>query len=116
MNYDKCYEKEIARIFLTFDKQKQGQFIADLTYELTIYARDTYETGSLGLVDPVRMRGINEIMHRLTYRLLGLIQGAADTWEEEQFWQSLYEFAEQSCCVDDLNAAIKAATKSIGSQ
>ncbi len=111
------YDNEaVIRIFQKLDKIKRMQLIAYLSYELTIYARDTYEPGTGGLLDPERLRGFNEMMHQLTGFILALIQGSDVVREERSFWKSLYELAEMYRCDKDLDSAIKNVVKSLDLQ
>ena len=59
--------------------------LAKAAYELTIQARDTYEPGTRGVTDPARLRGINEVMHRLTRRILTLSREGGNDWKEAEF-------------------------------
>jgi hypothetical protein len=52
-------------------------FLALLVFELTIVARDTYDPGQDGLINPTRMRVINEIQHRISAYLVALKQDDA---------------------------------------
>jgi len=53
---------------------------------------------------------INELMHRVTRRVLNLTRGSEDDWKEAEFWQALCEMSEQGSCLDDLVAATSQAT------
>ena len=61
-------------------------------------------------VQPARLRGINEVMHRLTHRILTLSRGTQDDWKEAEFWQTLQEISQGSNCPEDL---VSAATNSM---
>lgn len=91
------------------DRQAKASVLARVAYELTVRARDTYEPGTIGISDPSRLRIINELMHRLTRRVLNLTRGSEDGWKEAEFWQALCELSEQGSCLSDLVAATSAA-------
>lgn len=62
-------------LFESLAEDKKLSMLANLSFQLTIVARDTY--GADGAVkDARRLRAINEIQHRLTAALRTLIQGA----------------------------------------
>jgi hypothetical protein len=113
---DQLDKVSVSQFVTTLNKSKQRQMIARLAYKLTIYARDTYEPGSMGLTDPARLRGINEIMHQVTNRLISMAQGDVDDWEESLFWKILYEIAESYNCISDLKSAIRNATDSVATK
>jgi hypothetical protein len=95
-----------------FGKLGPGQkltALAKLAHELTILARDTYEPGALGLSDPVRLRGINEVMHRITSRLVNLSHGRPDDWNEPDFWGALAELSQATGAFGDLTTAASIA-------
>lgn len=95
--------------------QARGSFLAEVAYEMTIRARETYEPGTHGVSEPARLRAINEVMHRLTHRTWRLSRGIGVDGAEVEFWQSLFEIAEQGGCLRDLTAATSAAVKMIRS-
>jgi len=92
------------------DRNEKVTVLARVAHELTMLARDTYEPGTRGVSDPGRLRAINEVMHRLTRRVLSLSRGSGDDWKEEDFWQALAELSEQGGCFDDLVAATATAS------
>lgn len=92
------------------DQNKKVSVLARVAHELTILARDTYEPGTRGVSDPSRLRAINEVMHRLTRRVLNLSRGSGDDWNEAEFWQALAELSEQGGCFNDLVAATSTAS------
>ncbi|HJT30845.1 MAG TPA: hypothetical protein VJ783_02180 [Pirellulales bacterium] len=61
-------------LFASLAEDKRLSMLANLSYQLTIVARDTY--GADGAVkDAKRLRAVNEIQHRLTAALRTLAQG-----------------------------------------
>jgi hypothetical protein len=94
------------------DRQGKTSFLARVAHELTVLARDTYEPGTRGVTDPSRLRAINEVMHRLTRRVLTLSRESQDDWNEAEFWKVLSELAEPGGCLDDLISAVSTASGS----
>jgi len=95
--------------FGKLDAQAKITALARLAYEMTVLARDTYEPGTLGISDPARIRGINEVMHRVTSRLVDLLRGGADDWNEVTFWQALVGFAKEAGFWEGLTMAASIA-------
>jgi hypothetical protein len=58
-------ESEI-RSFSALSSNEQARFIAHFMYELTLEARSFYTPGGQQAIDPLKLRFINEIQHRLT--------------------------------------------------
>ena len=70
-------------IFHNYSPQEKTDFLINLTYSLTILARDTYEVGGDGLVEPARLRIINEIQHRVTYFLIALAKESPERYSDD---------------------------------
>jgi hypothetical protein len=77
--------------FAPFGPDEKAAFLALLAQELTILARDTYEVGGAGLVDPSRMRTINEIQHRVTSFLAALLRKEPGRCPDEVLVQIILE-------------------------
>jgi len=108
-------EKEFDWAHLTkrvegLDAQAKISVLAQVAHELTILARDAYEPGTCGVSDLGRLRATNEILHRLTRRLLNLSRGKEDSWKETDYWQALREIAEGGGCLLELVSAVSTAT------
>lgn len=65
---------EAIAVFSAYSPEEKKEFLAQLMYELTVYARDNYEVGGEGLTNPQRVRRINEIQHRLSAFLRQLLR------------------------------------------
>ena len=64
MTTDPSRTNAIAR-YSELGRDKQILFLTSFGWELSILARDTYEPGTDRLLDPNRLRCINEIQHRV---------------------------------------------------
>jgi hypothetical protein len=93
------------------DHQGKAALLAKIAHELTMRARDTYEPGTRGVTDPARLRGINEVIHRLTRRILTLCRGTEHDWNETEFWQALREISQGGGCSEDLESAVTSTSK-----
>jgi len=58
-------ESEI-RNFSGLSANDQARFMTRFMYELTLEARNFYSPGGLQNIDPMKLRFINEIQHRVT--------------------------------------------------
>ncbi|MCA1592313.1 MAG: hypothetical protein LC754_06620 [Acidobacteria bacterium] len=65
---------EAIAAFSSYSAEEKKEFLAQLTYELTVLARGCYEAGQDGLNDPQRMRRINEVQHRVSAFLWALLR------------------------------------------
>ncbi len=61
----------------------QIETLVRLAYELTIVGRDTYETASLELRHPQRLRSLNELQHRVTSHVLALLAADPGRYPDE---------------------------------
>jgi hypothetical protein len=66
---------EAIAVFSAYSSDEKKEFLAQLIYELTVVARDSYEAGQEGLTNPRRVRVINEVQHRLAAFLGQLLRG-----------------------------------------
>lgn len=58
-------ESEI-RIFSGLSANEQARFMTRFMYELTLEARNFYAPGGVQNIEPLKLRFINEIQHRVT--------------------------------------------------
>ena len=82
MNED-IYDKEIE-LYGRLGNAERVQLLAELAFDLTIDARDTYEVGTDDLVDSKRMREFNELSHRVLGQL-GHEIGGSRGWSDDDF-------------------------------
>ena len=75
---------------------KQVVFLAELEYQLTIYARDAYEPGTDRVSKPDRMRCVNEIMHRILGQQSKLLSSDGNRYSDDVFIQMVFDMA-SSC-------------------
>ena len=62
----------LVQAFINCSCAEKVSLLLRLAHELTIIARDTYDRESEGLTNPVRMRQINEVQHRVLSFLIAL--------------------------------------------
>jgi len=76
--------------FSHYSRNEQIELLVTFAHALTVLARDTYEAGAEGLANPARLRRINELQHRVTSFLLGLLQDGK-RYPEDVFLRMLLE-------------------------
>lgn len=67
----------------------QIRLLGAIAHSLTVDARDTYIPGTEGIADPVRLRGINELQHRIAGQLLSMLDASSDRYPDEVFIEIL---------------------------
>jgi hypothetical protein len=106
-------ESEI-RHFSGLSSIDQGRFLARFMYELTLEARNFYGAGAEQPIDPMKLRFINEIQHRLTRFLEQiLIDDPARPSDENTLRLLLAPRAEQSAA-NLLTAAWQRTIQAVG--
>lgn len=72
---------------------QQVKFLSRLGHQITIFARDTYEIDGNSLSDPMQLRCINEIMHRILGQQFKLLLGDASRYPDDIFIKMVFEMA-----------------------
>jgi hypothetical protein len=78
-------------VFSAYSPDEKKEFLAQLMYELTVFARDGYEVGGEGLTDPQRVRRINEIQHCLSAFLGQLLRGDSRRYPDDSIVRIVLE-------------------------
>ncbi len=82
---------EAIAAFSAYSPDEKKEFLAQLMYELTVVARDSYEVGQEGLTDPRRVRVINEVQHCLSAFLRQLLRGDARRYPDDSIVRIVME-------------------------
>ena len=90
--------------------EQRVQLLARLSFELTIAARNTYVCGSDDIATSHQLRAFNEMQHRLTGCLLGLLEKRL---EDGWLWPFLAELSEKAGCAHDISQACSRALASV---
>jgi hypothetical protein len=67
--------KSLVQIYESLSPGEQAKALASWMHAATIDARDTYIPGTQGIADPVRLRGFNELQHRIAGQLQSVLDG-----------------------------------------
>ena len=82
--------------FSHYSLQEKSDFLLRLAHALTILARETYEVGGEGLTQPIRLRLINEIQHRVMGFLVSLREADTRRYPDEVLVRIILEHPEDS--------------------
>ncbi len=82
---------EAISVFSSYSAEEKKEFIAQLSYELTVVARGCYEEGGDGLTDPHRLRRINEVQHRVSAFLWALLRGDPNRYPDDALLRIVLE-------------------------
>ncbi|HEY4330293.1 MAG TPA: hypothetical protein VGN88_11200 [Phycisphaerae bacterium] len=83
--------KALAQAFAALRPHDQAELLAGWGYALTIDARDTYIPGTQAVADPVRLRGFNEIEHRVCGQLRAILNSVEERYSDEGFFGMLVD-------------------------
>jgi hypothetical protein len=83
--------QEAGDFYAALTPAEQLRFLVDIGMDLTMAARDCYEVGTDLLTDPVRMRQLNEIQHRVLGHARRLIGGSRDRYPDDVLVRILLE-------------------------
>ena len=77
--------------FSSATREQQIRWLSRLLFQISIFARDTYEVGTDNLMDPARMRRFNELIHRVSLHLVAFVDDDPKRFSDEIFFQFLAE-------------------------
>jgi hypothetical protein len=86
--------------------------LASLASTLTICARDTYEVGTVRVVQPELLRAYNELLHRVTGAARDYLLGSKG-YSLQDILEMLREFGENNGRTGEMKWALEQAAKSI---
>lgn len=84
-------KNEVIEIFSDLSNNEKAAFLAQLAWELTVAARETYKVGTEDLTNPKLMRLINEIQHRILSQLSAILRNDENRYPDEVFWQIMFD-------------------------
>lgn len=85
--------EQASKLFSAQSAQQQAILLAHLSYELTLLGRDTYEAGTESVMDPARLRAINELQHQITQFLRALLEGDPQRYPDDLLLRLLFKSA-----------------------
>jgi hypothetical protein len=96
---------EAIALFSSYSPSEKKEFLAQLMYELTVVARDSYEAGEDGLTNPRRVRRINEVQHCLSAFLGKLLRDDPQRYPDEVLVRIVLEQPEDDVLGQDMMGA-----------
>ena len=97
---------EIISQYTQKSELQQAKFLSRLAHQITIFARDTYELDGDSLLDPARLRGINEIMHRVIGQQFKLLPGENSRYPDDILIKMLFDMAIECHFEKHLNLSV----------
>ena len=86
----------------------QAALLARIAYELTICARDTYEVGTEGILEPHVLRAYNELLHRVTGAVVHHMAGT-DGYSFESILEMIRAFGKRHNRVREIEGVLNRA-------
>lgn len=90
--------KTLALQFARIGASDKARILSRVAFDLTIDARDTYIPGTEGIADPVRLRAINELQHRICGRVHDLLENQSDQQDDSAFANMIVATLEDLRC------------------
>jgi Hydrolase of X-linked nucleoside diphosphate N terminal len=94
----------------SYSGQEKIDVLVHLPHALTIFARDTYEVGREGLIQPSRPRCITEVQHRVLGYLSALMKQDAQRYSDDVLVRLFLEHPEDRALQQQLQAAFSHLT------
>ena len=86
-------------------------FLVVLAHWINTFARDTYEAGTEEVLDPKRLRVLNELLHHVINELRNFIFKDEKRYPDEVTIQTIFEIGEKLNMDSELNFSFKEAFK-----
>lgn len=84
-------KNEAIEIFSDLSNNEKAGFLAQLAWELTVAARETYRVGTDDLTNPKLLRSINELQHRILSQLSAILRNDSHRFPDDVFWQIVFD-------------------------
>ena len=83
--------KTLAHCFSSLSSERQAQELAYWLEIVTVDARDTYIPATQAIADPVRLRGFNELQHKLAAQLRSILAEEQQQYPYEVFFAMILD-------------------------
>ena len=84
---------EVLASYRSFSELQQAKFLSRLGHQITIFARDTYNTGTEELSNPRQLRCINELMHKILSQQSKILLGNRNRYPDDIFIKMIFNIA-----------------------
>src|SRR5437762_1189184 len=102
-------ESETIRAYQSLRNDEQVRLLARLAHSFTLRARSTYVAGTSDVADPAQLRGINEVLHRITGQLGHLLESESARYPDDVFAEMLCAGTREFGCEADLARLLQTA-------
>ncbi len=81
--------------YIRFDLEHKVVWLSRLLFLISMFARDTYEPGTVYVEKPIELRRFNELLHRIASQQLDIALDEPERMPDEQFFTMISEEIEQ---------------------
>jgi len=85
--------KEVLSLYCSKSELQQAKFLSRLAYQITIFARDTYDSNTDVLSNPAQLRCVNEMVHRILGQQFKLLLGDCERYPDDVFIEMIIDMA-----------------------
>lgn len=86
---------DFRRRFIASNEDEQIKMLVRIGYAFSMEGRSTYEAGTEGVLEPAKLRWVNEAEHRVFAHLRDLLSGTANRHPDEVIADILIEHFER---------------------
>jgi len=94
----------------SLSNDEKTTFLARLAHTLTVCARDTYEVGTEGVLQPRILRAYTELLHRVTGAVRDHLSGT-EGYSLEDIFEMMRAFGEKNHRSTEIKWALEQVTK-----
>lgn len=97
-------------LYSSLNRAAQVKLLSRFGFNLTVAARDTYEVGTEELIDPRRLRQINEVLHHIFGHIGKLLNNDPDRYPDDVLISMLLHHDSVTLCSQAERAFLEAAS------
>ena len=97
-------------LYSSLNRAAQIKLLFRFGFNLTVVARDTYEVGTEGVIDPRRLRQINEVQHRVLVHIDKLLNDDPNRYPDDALISMLLHHDNVPLCSQAERAFLEAAS------
>jgi len=106
-NFRSIFQEQL----LSSETKGKLKILSILAHGITVEVRGVFITEAS--FEKTRLYALNEIQHKITARIMNLLDNE-DEWNEVEFISTIYDYANEGSCKDGLDFAIKQTLNAIG--
>lgn len=97
-------------LYSSLNRAAQVKLLGRFGFNLAVAARDTYEAGTEALIDPARLRRINEVQHHVFGHIGKLLNDDPDRYPDDVLISMLLHHDSIALCSQAERAFLEAAS------